>query len=91
MGIMSGIKLELSNNDNQLAISEHPAMERINRALQEYGHFLRKTRSNSPLRMSLGTYYLVDSCKHYIEGTDHLDELARRLGVLERGEFVSVA
>lgn len=89
---MPGSTLQLTNGDNanQHAISEHAAMERINRALQEYGHFLRKTRSNSPLRMSLGTYYLVDSCKHYIEGTDHLDELAARLGVLERGEFVSI-
>jgi len=90
---MPGGTLTLSSDTNAKhhAISEHTAMERISQAIQKNGLFLRKTRSNSPLRVSLGTYYLVDSCKHYVEGTDHLDELAKKLGVLQGEEFVSFA
>lgn len=73
------------------AVSEHAAIARINRVLQSKGQFLRKTRSSSPLRASLGRYYLVDSCKHYLEGADDLDEFAERLGILEHGEFVSLS
>ena len=73
------------------AVSEHALMVRINRQTRKKGQFLRKTRNSSPLRKSLGTYYLVDSYKRYIDGTDDLAELANRYGALEAGEFVAAS
>ncbi len=73
------------------AVSEHALMVRINRQARKKGQFLRKTRNSSPLRKSLGTYYLVDSYKQYIDGTNDLAELASRYGALEAGEFLAAS
>jgi len=71
------------------AVTEHALIARINRQLSKNGNFLRKTRPHSPLLESMGKYYLIDSCKRYIEGTDDLTEFGKKFGALDPDEFIS--
>ena len=71
------------------AVTEHALIARINRRLRKDGRFLRKTRGHSHLRQELGTYYLIDSYKRYVGGTDDLAAYAKKIGTLEPGEFLT--
>lgn len=75
-------------NDVKSPVTEHAIIARINRKLMKDGQFLRKTRSNSHIQHEYGTYYLVDSYKHIIGGTDDLATYAAHLGALAPGEYL---
>lgn len=62
---------------------------RINRRLAKDGKFLRKTRSNSHFRRDVGIYYVLDSYKHIIGGTDDLAAYAAQIGALDPGEYIA--
>lgn len=69
-------------------VTEHAVIARINRKLMKDGQYLRKTRTNSHLRHDYGKYYLVDSYKHIIGGTDDLATYAAHLGALAPEEYL---
>lgn len=75
-------------NDVKSPVTEHAIIARINRKLMKEGQYLRKTRGNSHIRHDYGTYYLVDSYKHIIGGTDDLATYAAHLGALAPEEYL---
>jgi len=83
-------KLTPNGNAALLAISESGAIERINQRLLHKGLFLHKTPDGSPLRESQGTYYVVDSCRQYMNRVNDLEGFAKEIGALEADEFISL-
>ncbi len=72
-----------------IKISESEAIERINQRSRHKGQFCRKRPASSPLLESHGAYYLVDSCRHYLDNVDDLEGFAKEIGALAPDEFIS--
>ena len=75
---------DMATNKIKVVISARALTQRINRALKSDWETLKATRSNNPVRLQLGDYYIVNSRKKAVTRT-HVDieKTARSSGVLK--------
>lgn len=73
----------------KVPVTERALVQRINRAVHDDDLMLRKPRSER-VRITLGTYYLVDWRRNFVTDKDvDLEAYGRELGVLNDWETLA--